>query len=472
MPSRPALLAPLLLAASVEATVLFHNPGARLPEWREFVQHNGTVKYVTAPSYSGNTAIEFTQINDPTYTERYHSEVVYANAQKLGDEGYYGFAFFLPPDWNFVDQTFNIGQFMASFPNDKGCEGPTPSTMIWVSGDKLYTRLGFGTICGRGTLRYDAIATVRTGVWHTVVIHAKWTNDNTGFFQFFFDGAKVVDQQRHPTTYASASATQPGFGLRLGQYANGWHDDPPMKGSQPIRKIYLDQIGAGTTYADADPNAWGDNKLFALATATTGRGTIATSPKGANFVPGTKITLTAAAASGWTFQAWSGSATGTKNPIEVAMSENRSVTATFVPLSGLAGYTYAAPENGMVAAKGTQDIAFGSGGKFVYLLGQTKAVACNAAAFGKDPNPGVDKFCFTKSSTVAVAVPVAAEASVAWARSDAKILESNASTTWGLYTLGGTLLQAGSGTRIDLSHAPKGMLLVRAAQATTRFLND
>jgi len=43
---------------------------------------------------------------------------------------------------------------------------------------------------------------------------------------------------------------------RPGLYANGWHDSGSMTGTQGTRTVYFDQIGIGTTFADADPAQW------------------------------------------------------------------------------------------------------------------------------------------------------------------------------------------------------------------------
>lgn len=46
------------------------------------------------------------------------------------------------------------------------------------------------------------------------------------------------------------------FDFKVGIYANGWHDDGGMKGTQGTRQIWYDQISVGTTFADADPASW------------------------------------------------------------------------------------------------------------------------------------------------------------------------------------------------------------------------
>jgi hypothetical protein len=44
------------------------------------------------------------------------------------------------------------------------------------------------------------------------------------------------------------------FDFRVGLYANGWHDDGKMLGSQPFRQVWFDEIGIGSEFADADPD--------------------------------------------------------------------------------------------------------------------------------------------------------------------------------------------------------------------------
>jgi Divergent InlB B-repeat domain len=77
-----------------------------------------------------------------------------------------------------------------------------------------------------------------------------------------------------------------------------------------------------------------------LSVSVTGSGTVTSSPSGiscpsscgANFAPGTQVTLTATPASGWKFNGWSGACGGT-GTCSVTMNSAQSVTATFVQLT-------------------------------------------------------------------------------------------------------------------------------------------
>ena len=67
----------------------------------------------------------------------------------------------------------------------------------------------------------------------------------------------------------------------------------------------------------------------ALTTTVVGSGTIALSPPGGSYTPGTVVTLTATPASGFAFSGWSGGASGTVNPLTLTVQTNTAVTANF-----------------------------------------------------------------------------------------------------------------------------------------------
>lgn len=73
---------------------------------------------------------------------------------------------------------------------------------------------------------------------------------------------------------------------------------------------------------------------FTLATRSNGPGTVARSPAGTNYAPGTVVTLTATASAGFAFSGWTGDLAGSTDPAIITMSADRSVVATFAPLVG------------------------------------------------------------------------------------------------------------------------------------------
>jgi pectate lyase len=80
-------------------------------------------------------------------------------------------------------------------------------------------------------------------------------------------------------------------------------------------------------FTPVTPNSY---TLTTMVSPSAG-GSITRSPNASNYTAGTNVTLTAAAASGYTFSNWSGSVSGTSPSITVTMDANKSVTANFAP---------------------------------------------------------------------------------------------------------------------------------------------
>jgi GH25 family lysozyme M1 (1,4-beta-N-acetylmuramidase) len=68
---------------------------------------------------------------------------------------------------------------------------------------------------------------------------------------------------------------------------------------------------------------------YTLLSAVIGNGLLSIEPQKELYPAGSTVTFTARPASGWEFAGWSGSVTGTANPLALTMDDNRSVLATF-----------------------------------------------------------------------------------------------------------------------------------------------
>lgn len=75
---------------------------------------------------------------------------------------------------------------------------------------------------------------------------------------------------------------------------------------------------------------------YTLTVNVVGGGVVGTSPNQASYLNGAIVTLTASAHQNWTFSSWSGDVSGTANPINVSISSNRNITATFVQQDSVA----------------------------------------------------------------------------------------------------------------------------------------
>ncbi|KAE8551939.1 hypothetical protein EYB25_005830 [Talaromyces marneffei] len=244
-----AIIAAMSLVFPVLSTQTFVNTGT-LSGWSsQNIEHKGSINQVTDVVYNGTTALKFTQVYDSSYTGRYHSEKAKTQVYKLGDQGFYGFAFRLQEDWQASPtQSYNIAQFIADF-TDTGCDDWMPSSMVWVIGDQLATRVKFGSICAQQIQEWKGLVTVTPGEWHKIVIQANWQSDNAGYYKMWYDGAKVVEEYNLPTMIDDARP----FDFHVGIYANGWHDQGENLGTQNTREIWIDSVGMGTTFSDANP---------------------------------------------------------------------------------------------------------------------------------------------------------------------------------------------------------------------------
>ncbi|MDY8137363.1 InlB B-repeat-containing protein [Aquimarina sp. 2201CG5-10] len=73
---------------------------------------------------------------------------------------------------------------------------------------------------------------------------------------------------------------------------------------------------------------------YTLTTNTVGQGTVS---GGGTYTEGSTVAVTATPASGWEFDGWSGSLSGSNNPTNITMNTNKNVTATFSETTGGGG---------------------------------------------------------------------------------------------------------------------------------------
>ncbi|PGH19159.1 hypothetical protein AJ80_04239 [Polytolypa hystricis UAMH7299] len=238
-----ALLAAFGLKA--HATLLFSNSGT-LEGWDSIKEeHLGTVQQVSNEVFSGDSAIKVIQTYDPNYDGRYHAELATKDGYKRGDSRYYAFSFRLQNEWDFTSQSYNLAQFIADF-GDTGCDDWMPSTMIWITGNKLHTRVKQGSICDQVTVKFSDLATVSAGTWHRFVMRVTWQTGNKGLLKVWFDDEEVLSEYGIDTTISDDRT----FEFRVGLYANSWYDQGYLEGEQGRRQIWYDEIAIGTTFED------------------------------------------------------------------------------------------------------------------------------------------------------------------------------------------------------------------------------
>ncbi|KAF2759391.1 hypothetical protein EJ05DRAFT_344648 [Pseudovirgaria hyperparasitica] len=250
------------LCLTAQATQLWSNKGYRSGCDSFNIDNTGTgaVLESTSEFLESPQSLKAQQTYNSNWGGRYHAECVHNDGYKRGDERFYSFSFRLQQNWDFQGaQSYNLAQFIAQLNNK--CDDWKPAAMLGIRGNQFYARRTFGNIeadsdCKNENVYHEGLATVTAGVWHTVIIQAKWASDNTGYYKVWYDGTKVVNDLGKPSTLNDNGNRQ--FRFQVGLYANQWFDSnnqaPP--GGQNFRQVWIDELAIGTTYADVDPAQW------------------------------------------------------------------------------------------------------------------------------------------------------------------------------------------------------------------------
>src|SRR5262249_40964306 len=155
-----------------KATIYFENTGTTNGWTTLWHEDQGSLTQLSDPTYKGPNAVRCRTVYRSTYSGRYHTELRKSGMAALGMDRYYGFAFYLPPNWEFDNQSYNIQQFIA---NVNGCSGGQPATMTHIQNHALITRIVTGPDgCTRSAQSFTVTTNVTAGQWHRVVIHGNW----------------------------------------------------------------------------------------------------------------------------------------------------------------------------------------------------------------------------------------------------------------------------------------------------------
>ena len=115
--------------------------------------------------------------------------------------------------------------------------------------------------------------------------------------------------------------------------------------------IETNAIKTGMSYVDP-PGGIYTTPSYTLTTSAT-NGTVTKNPDQLTYVANSVVTLTATPADGYVFTGWSGSASGTTNPLAVIMTGNKSIAANFQAAPVLTSITVS-PANISVNTAGAQ----------------------------------------------------------------------------------------------------------------------
>ncbi|MCV9386954.1 InlB B-repeat-containing protein [Reichenbachiella ulvae] len=134
---------------------------------------------------------------------------------------------------------------------------------------------------------------------------------------------------------------------------------------------------------------------YTLTTSANGNGTVSA---GGTYDAGSTVTVTATAASGYYFSGWTGSASGTTNPLSVTMDGNKSITANFSEEVVVIGDAFYVATNGNDSNSGTsvsapfatlqKAIESVSAGGYIYLRGGTYQMPQSSVVIQKNGAAG------------------------------------------------------------------------------------
>jgi hypothetical protein len=133
------------------------------------------------------------------------------------------------------------------------------------------------------------------------------------------------------SVYPSGGEYEPGMQIALvaipesGYTFSHWSGG--ASGAAHNISITMDSDKDITAYFETEVSAPADTYTLATDVSPSGAGSV--SPAGGEYEAGGEVTLTASAASGYSFDHWSGGATGTTPAITITMDSDMSVTANF-----------------------------------------------------------------------------------------------------------------------------------------------
>jgi glucose/arabinose dehydrogenase len=133
-------------------------------------------------------------------------------------------------------------------------------------------------------------------------------------------------------------------------------NDPKISYLLLYRKVYpAGSISLGGTLASPAVGALNtyivaaQPILYSLNVSASGNGIVSKNPDQANYESSSDVVLTPVPGPGQQFMGWSGSATGSANPLTVTMNSNKSIVATFAPAVTQYNLTVGTTGNGSVS---------------------------------------------------------------------------------------------------------------------------
>jgi hypothetical protein len=170
-------------------------------------------------------------LRTPVYERNEFAQV--AGENKEGDEYWYAWSFYVPSNIPQAGWVF-LGQFQQHSNYDP----------IW-----MFLKNGGGPLCAMFNPTATNMWHCRpehvlvenyefTGKWHDIVVHAKWTQDSTGFTKIYVNGQLKVDYRGYTRTSGNSDIY-----FKYGIY---------RMASQQTSVVYYDEVRRGKTRQEVD----------------------------------------------------------------------------------------------------------------------------------------------------------------------------------------------------------------------------
>jgi uncharacterized repeat protein (TIGR02543 family) len=180
-------------------------------------------------------------------------------------------------------------------------------------------------------------ATVTSRTVKTSVIHISFAQWNDGAGAFYVDniyapgrnryklaintvGSGSVDMNPGESSYLPATVVTLTANPAPNWVFSGWDGDLTGDENPDTITINTDKTVTATFISQG----------YTLSVNVVGSGTVSKDPDLLNYPEGSVVTLTATPDLGWSFSGWSGDLSGNTNPTTIAMSSDKTVTATFI----------------------------------------------------------------------------------------------------------------------------------------------
>ncbi|PIB35351.1 hypothetical protein BFP72_08060 [Reichenbachiella sp. 5M10] len=148
---------------------------------------------------------------------------------------------------------------------------------------------------------------------------------------------------------------------------------------------------------------------YTVSTSTVGQGAVSGA---GTYAEGSSVTLSATAASGYTFSGWSGAASGNSNPLVLTVDSHKSITATFEAEEVVVGDGYFVATNGSDSNSGTsvsspfktlqKAIEEVSAGDYIYVRGGTHVMTVPSVVITKNGTASANIHVFAYGNEVPV----------------------------------------------------------------------